>query len=454
MAETKARSAGELGAFDIGCVVVGGIIGVGIFFTPGRVAAAVDSPQQAMVAWALGGVLAVMGALVFARLARRMPDHGGTFVYLHTAFGPLPAFLYGWGNWLVIQAGAAGVIGLVMASYLEVVLFGEHDVLPPAGRVAVAATAIVAFTLINALGLRVGKRVQNALTIIKVAAVLVLVGLALLVRFVDAAAPAPVAVAEAAAESAAARGWLAGLAAAILPVLFSFGGWQQGSFVAGAARRPSRDVPLGIFFGVTVVVVVYLLVNLAFLDLLGHRGTAQSSTVAQDATAAALAPWGIGDLAGRLISAAVVISALGILNTICLAPPYVLHAMARRGLFFETVGRLHARTQAPVVGVLVQGLWGAALLVGTYALSGAGTLHALDFLLNGIVFVDWLFYAGCGLALWRTARGGVGLLFAGCALAVSAAAVLRFPLSSAWGLALCALGLPVYAWLVRRGGRS
>ncbi|MHC5065068.1 MAG: amino acid permease, partial [Planctomycetota bacterium] len=113
-------NAGRLRAFDIGCVVTGGIIGVGIFFTPARVAAAVDTPAQVITVWCLGGLIAILGAVVFADLSKRVPGHGGTFVYIHEAFGRLPAFLYGWSNWLVIQSGALGVVGLVCVDYLYV----------------------------------------------------------------------------------------------------------------------------------------------------------------------------------------------------------------------------------------------------------------------------------------------------------------------------------------------
>lgn len=442
------RPAVQLGAFDIGCVVVGGIIGVGIFFTPARVAAVVDEPEQMIVAWSLGGVLAILGALVFAALSRAVPGHGGTFVYIYRAFGALPAFLYGWANWLVIQAGALGVIGLVMVSYLDKLLWGA-DVTPMPTKVAIAGIAIVAFTLLNALGLRVGKRVQNTLTVAKVIAVFSLVVLALLTT--GGAPPEP------AEPSGAPVGWPAALAAAMLPVLFSFGGWQQGSFVAGAARRPTRDVPIGIIGGVLVVTVAYITVNLAFLDVLGLEGAARSETIAEDAARRALADFGVGEIAGRMLSAFVVLSSLGILNTICLAPPFVLHAMAERGLFLAAAGRIHANTGAPVIGVLVQGFWGAALLVGTWLAMGDESGATLDTLLNGVVFVDWLFFGACGIALWRIIGPTlVGAVFAVGGFAVMIGAVDQHPVPSAAGLAVCALGVPVFVWMrvrARRGGQ-
>ncbi|MEM7204147.1 MAG: amino acid permease [Planctomycetota bacterium] len=446
MSRDPAPAPPQLGAFDIGCIVVGGIIGVGIFFTPAKVAAAVDTPALMIAAWGVGAVLAIIGALVFAGLSRLAPGHGGTFVYIAKGFGPLPAFLYGWANWLVIQAGALAVVGMVMVDYLEQAVFGG-PVLGAAARVAVAVVAIAALTLTNAAGLRVGKRVQNALTVAKVGALLVLVAIAL------AAAAAGVAPVEPPAPREPRGPWVS-LGAAMLPVLFSFGGWQQGSFVAGAARRPERDVPLGIVFGVLVVAASYLAVNLAFLSILGHEGAAQSSTIAEEATRRALDAFGIGDVAGRLLSAAVVVSAVGIMNTICLAPPFVLHAMAREGLFFAAVGRLHPIAGVPVLGVLTQGFWGAALLVGAHV-ALPEPQAALGFVLDGIVFVDWVFYGGCGLALFVLAKERardrvIGAAFALGAVAVALGAVLTKTAPSAVGLGLCALGLPLYFVLRRR----
>lgn len=429
---------GELRAFDIGCVVVGGIIGVGIFFTPARVAAAVDSPQQVILAWSLGGVLAVLGALVFAELATLVPGHGGIFRYIHAAFGPLPAFLYGWANWLVIQAGALGIVGLILVDNLEVVLGGPR--FTPLAKVVLAAALMLLFTGTNVVGLRCGKRVQNTLTVLKVLALGILVSLAWITpeRPLE-ALPEP-------------RGdsLLAMLAAAILPVLFAIGGWQQGSFLAGAARHPRRDMPLGILGGVAVVVVTYLTVNLAYLSLLGFDAASHSTKIGADAALVAL-----GDHGGRLLAGMIVISAAGIMNTICMAPPYVLYAMAQEGLFPAAFGRLHATLGTPVLGVLSQGLWAVALLLLVhFVFARDSTMDTLGFVCDGVVFVDWLFFALCGAALLRLrgSRPGalripggslVALLFLVCAAAVTIGAVWQQWRASLTGLVMVALGVPV-----------
>ena len=476
-ADPSAAARGRLGAFDIGCVVVGGIIGVGIFFTPAKVAARVDTPTQVLVAWGLGGALAVLGALVFAQLVRLVPEFGGTFVYIRRAFGAFPAFLYGWANWLVIQSGALAVISLVLVQYAAQMVHGAGYGVGAGSKVLIGAAAILLFTLLNVLGLRVGKRVQNTLTVAKVAAVfgLVCLGLASAAPTVVAAPARPVQ-----------HGWLAAMAGAMLPVLFAFGGWQQGSFVAGAARNPLRDVPLGILGGVAVVVLAYVTVNLTFLDLLGFEGAARSEAIALDATQVALEPHGLGDAAARVLGAMVVLSALGILNTICMAPPYVLHAMAKQGLFFPAAARLHPTFGSPALAVLVQGGFGVVLLLGAYVASrgvaavpaagGAadagvalphasakpadGTQDMLGFLLDGVVFVDWLFFGLCGLALLRLWAGAppgarmpgartVAVLFSalGFAVAIGAFWTSRWP--SVAGLAILAAGIPFYLWMRR-----
>ena len=441
-AAQSARRTAELNAFDVGCVVVGGIIGVGIFFTPARVAASVDSSAQVILAWGLGGLLAVLGAFVFAELATLVPGHGGTFRYLHAAFGPVPAFLYGWANSIVIQAGALGVVGLILVENLEVVL---GRTFAPFTQVLLAAALMLAFTATNAVGLRTGKLVQNTLTVLKVAALCLLVAIACFARGASGEAT----------RAPTGNGMVAMLAMAILPVLFATGGWQQGSFLAGAVRQPRRNMPLGILGGVAVVIVTYLTVNLAYLSLLGFDGASASKTIGADAAQAAL-----GGIGGRVLAGMIVISAAGIMNTICMAPPYVLYAMAQERLFPAAFGRLHERFGTPVVGVLSQGLWAVALLLLVHFVFAAGsTKDTLGFVCDGVVFADWVFFAACGAALLRLRGsradalrlpGGALAAFAFMVLsiAVTVGAVWQQREASLTGLGLTLLGVPVAAWFL------
>jgi len=434
----------ELSAFDIGCVVIGGIIGVGIFFTPQRVAEAVDTPQQVLLVWGLGGLLAVLGAMVFAELSLCVPGHGGLFCYLERAFGRTVAFLYGWSNWFVIQAGALGVVGLLLARYLEV-LWGPGQPWSDTGKVLVAAASIALFTCVNVLGLRLGKNVQNALTVLKVAALMFLVALAWLRPAETATEPLP---------AASGRSLPGMLGAAMLPVLFAMGGWQQGTFVAGAARH-RLSVPIGILAGVAVVVVTYMTVNLAYLDLLGFQKARTT-----EAIGAAAAEVALGSGGARVLAAVVVVSAAGILNTICMSPPYVLYAMAQQGCFPAAFGRLHPRFHTPVLGVLGQGLWGVLLLLavhfGSRWWNDGAAIDTLGFVCDGVVFADWMFFMLCGAALLRLRRtaavrssfgGVVAAAFTLGALAVMVGAFASQPRASLTGLLLVLLGLAARRWL-------
>jgi APA family basic amino acid/polyamine antiporter len=317
--------------------------------------------------------------------------------------------------------------------------------------VALAAALMLLFTATNVAGLRTGKRVQNALTVLKVMALGVLVSFAWL---------APERAPEAA-RAPQGSGPLAMLAAAILPVLFAIGGWQQGSFLAGAVRHPRRDMPLGILGGVAVVVVTYLTVNLAYLSLLGFDAASQSTKIGADAALVAL-----GEHGGRVLAGMIVVSAAGIMNTICMAPPYVLYAMAQEGLFPAAFGRLHPRLGTPVLGVLSQGLWAVALLLLVHFVFARGsTMDTLGFVCDGVVFVDWLFFALCGAALLRLrgtrpdalrVPGGavVAVLFLASAALVTVGAVWQQGPASATGLALVALGVPVAQRLQHRARRT
>lgn len=445
MTDADDASRTTLSTFDVGCVVVGGIIGVGIFFTPAEVARRVGTWGQAIAAWGLGGLIALIGALVFAELALRRPGHGGTFRYVAGAFGPLPAFLYGWANTLVIQAGAGAIIALVLVDNLDVVL-GRHS--SSAEKLAQGIAALAVLTVVNAIGLRAGTRTQNLLTVFKTGSVFAIVVLSLLPR-----------------EASAARelvtqgdvGWPAAIGAALLPALFAFGGWQQGSFVAGAARRPRRDVPVGILGGVSVVVLAYLSVNVAYLDLLGLDGARASQAIGADAAGVALSPFGLGDVAGRLLAAVICISAFGFLNTILLAPPFVLHAMADEGLLPEALGRLDPTTGTPRNAVVLQGTW-AVLLLTIATLSSDEAKTPLGFLIDGVVFVDWIFYGLTGLALVQLRRRDAGdgsnriplaglaaWLFVASAVVVATAAIVLSPAPSVAGLGICAAGVGAYA---------
>lgn len=433
-------SAPRLSAFDYSCVVAGGIIGVGIFFTPSVVAQKVENETQLLLAWVLGGLLAIIGGLVFAELAGRVPGHGGMFRYVHQAFGRVPAFLYGWANWLVIQAGALGIVTVFAVEHaVEVVSPGTE--LKPVVLTSASVAIILAFTLLNVWGLRFSRVFQNVLVLAKLAAVMGLVMLAVFSGGATERAPS---------ESVASTGGGAfALLGAILPVMFSFGGWQQGPSVAGSAKS-TQAVSKGIVAGILAVVLAYLAINLAIVELLGFDGARSAGrTVGIEAAKAALEPVGLGDLGKRVFAFAVVLSAVGIMNTFLLAPPFVLHAMAKKGLFFRRAKSVSSRG-TPVFAVWAQGGWAILLLVLTRQVNAS-----LGELVDGVVFVDWLFMGLCGVALWRLRRRSVESdgfrvpfgsvlvpLFVVAAVLVMVGAIWTRPEPSMIGGAIVVLGLP------------
>ncbi len=366
----------RLGLFSATMLVIGGIIGSGIFLNPAVVAARVRTPGLTLSSWGIGAVVALIGAFVFAELGQRRPTAGGGYAYLREAFGPLWGFLYAWALLLAIATGAAAAVAMTFAGY-AVDLLGW-----PAGRQQpLAAAAIVFLTGVNLLGVRPAAWTQNLFTILKLAAIAVLIGAAL---FAVGGTP-PVAAPLAPLEGSVALA----IGAALVPVLFAFGGWQQTNFVAEELVAPERNLPRALVIGVSCVALAYLLVNVAYLKALGVEGLAASIAPAADTMAIVS-----GEGGRKLIAAGIVASTFGFLNLVILVSPRVYQAMARDGLFFRSFARLHPRWQTPVVAILVQGAWAIVLLYsGTYGQ-----------LLDWVVFADWIFFGLAAATLFRLRR--------------------------------------------------
>jgi APA family basic amino acid/polyamine antiporter len=436
MASRPAGAAGlrrELGLASASLLVVGGIIGSGIFFTPGDVGRALGSPAWIFGVWVIGGIVAVAGALTFAELGAMYPEAGGPYVYIREAFGPLAAFLHGWMILLMIASGAIAAVALSFGNYLARFV----DVGPAGGPVGVAAITIVAVTLTNVFGIRTGTFAANVFTVAKLAALGAVIGIGLTVApgpAVAAAAPAP-----------APPPLPAGLAAAFVAVLFTIGGWQQTNMVAGEIRDPARNLPRALVIGVAVVIVVYLGANLAYLNALGRDGLAASSTVAADAMERLLGPG-----AARAVTAGVMLSIFGFVNVALLANARVLFALGRDGTLFAFAGRVHPRFGSPHVALVLLGGWSLALLLGT-----GGSLGAL---LSGVVFADWVFFglAAAAVLKLRATRPGqerpyrvaaypwLPLGFVLCAAAGVLSAWVSAPRMSLAGTAMLAAGAVLY----------
>jgi basic amino acid/polyamine antiporter, APA family len=428
----------RLGLFSGTMAVIGGIVGAGIFRTPAAVAQRVPSSAAALGAWVLGGAIALLGAFCFAELGRRRPKAGGGYVYLREAWGRLPAFLYGWGLLLVIATGAIAAVAVTFANY-ALALGG----LPDRFSVPVAIAAIILLSAVNYVGVKPAALTQNVFTLLKLVALAALIVSGLSAGPYHPPSPPHLSI-------AATGSLLAGIGAALTPVLFTYGGWQQTNFIAEEIVDPERTLPRALVLGVTGVVIVYLLANLGYLRVLGHAGLATSTAPAADLMRARLGPIG-----GSLIAAGIAVSSFGFLNLVILVTPRVFQAMAADGLFFSRLAELHPVYRTPTAAILLQAAWAVVLtLTGTFA-------QLVDY----VAFGDWIFFGLTAAALFRyrlrdrhvEAVGPSGSfrvpghpwttgLFVSAAAYVVISSVLASPGNALIGSGLLALGLPVYGY--------
>lgn len=421
----------RLGPFDATMLVMGGIVGAGIFLNPAVVARQVQTPALILSAWITGGAIALLGALVYAELASLRPETGGQYAYLRDALHPSVAFLYGWALLLVVQSGGMAAVAITFARYaIELTGSGMRDA-------TVATLALILLTGINLMGVRFGSHTQSALMLLKIAAIglLVFAGAALVParEIVSASSPG------------ASLGTLVAFGAALTPVMFAYGGWQTASFVSGELRRPRRDLAIGLVVGVIGVIALYVAVNVVCLRALGPTGLAASTTPATDLMRLAL-----GERGARLIAIGIAISTLGFLSQGMLTAPRVYLAMARDGVFFRAVARISPRTHVPAVAIAIQGA--AAVII---AVSGR-----YEQILNYVVSIDFIFFGLTGVSLlifrrradreelaegFRTPGHPITTaIFVTACFAVVAATFWRYPANSAVGLVILAAGVPAY----------
>ena len=422
-------------------LVMGGIVGVGIFANPAIVAKGLHSPTLVLAAWGLGGVVALLGAFVYAELAARIPATGGEYVYLRNTYGPLAGFLYGWTTLFVVQAGGMAAVSIVFAKNLNVLAGGV--LLEPVVVVAVLA----GLAGVNCVGVKSGNGMQSILGLLRIGAIgaLVIAGLLLtphapVHQGAPAAAPAPMNL------------WKA-FGAAMIPVVFSYGGWQTASFVAGEIRDPARNLARALMLGVAAVILLYLLVNIACLRALGVEALGRTLTPTSDVLALS-----VGPAAGKLAAAAIALSALAFLSQSMLTAPRVCFAMARDGLFFRRIGTVAKGSRAPAAAIILQAAW-----TGVLALSGG-----YDQILSYVVSMNFLFFAvsaSCLFTLrWREARGAPASAagfrapwhplttagFIAACLAIVGCSFWAYPVNSLIGYAILLMGVPPYLYWRRR----
>jgi APA family basic amino acid/polyamine antiporter len=428
-----------LGLTSVMGILVGTVIGSGIFIVPAAIAGYVGSPLLLMAVWVVGGLLTFFGALAFSELGAAYPQAGGMYVYLREAFGKPTAFLFGWTLFLVIDSGAIATLSMAFASIYLPQFTGPISAF---GTKAIAVTLIAALVGINYVGTLWGARVQNLLMFIKFAAVLsVSIGILALARghaagFV-APAPAPMSAA-----------LIGGFGLALQRALWAYKGWEAVSFSAGEIRNPERNLPIGLFAGTLVIIALYLAANLAYLYVLPFDQLIASKRVASDAVAAA----GF-DLGATILGIVILLSITGAANGNVLTAPRVFFAMARDGVFFERFGAVHPRYLTPHVSILATGLWAMVL-------SASGTFGQLA---DYVVFGQWIFFGltVAAVIVLRRTRPDLPrpyrtwgypitpILFVCAALFISANALINQFWNAMAGLLIIALGIPAYMFWTR-----
>ena len=435
----------RLGLFDATMIVMGGIIGSGIFINAYVVARQLHPPLLVLGAWAMGGLIALAGAFIYAELAAHRPQVGGQYAYIREAFHPLPAFLYGWTLLLVTQTGGMAAVAVTFAKY-----FAQLTNLPDTDQASaiIAIVALALLTLINCLGVRAGSTVQSVLMVLKIVAILALIACGLFIAkpseyptefpYIDDWRPSP-------GYFTPGADWrtLAAFGAALVPVMFAYGGWQTSCFIAGEVREPRKNLPRGLLIGVLGVIVLYMLANYVYVHVLSVNLLTQTKTPASEVMRLAF-----GERGKAFIAAGIAISTLGFLSQGMLTAPRVYFAMADDGLFFKRVAWLDPRTRAPVVAIALQGALAIVIIVALSGIYGK--------ILNYVMSVDTVFFAlsAACLFVFRRRDGRTSfrvpwhplttLVFIIAESFVALSVVVNYPLDSAKGWAILLAGIPIY----------
>jgi basic amino acid/polyamine antiporter, APA family len=426
-----------LGVFDATMIVMGGIVGSGIFINPYVVALRVHTPFLILGVWLLGGGLALLGAFIWAELASRLPGAGGQYLYLREAYHPSVAFIYGWVLLLVTQTGGMAAVAVTFGRYYREItgLSG--------GDGPVAAVTLMGLTAINCFGVRAGSNVQNVLMLLKAGAIAAMVVAGILWGG-GAIHPLPLL------GRPVSLGLGGAIGAAMIPVAFAYGGWQTASFVAGEMRDPRRDLSRGLIMGVIGVVTLYLAVNFVCVRVLGPEGLATTRTPASSVMRAAL-----GERGAQWIAVGIALSTLGFLSQGILTAPRVYYAMARDGLFFKSVGWLSPKTRVPVIAIILQGATATVIALSGRYEQILNYVISVDFISFGLtaasIFVFRRKYTSGSRELYLTPGHPytTGLFVIACA-AIVTATVWTFPANSAIGLVILLAGIPVYLYWSRK----
>jgi APA family basic amino acid/polyamine antiporter len=370
------KLAKELTLYGLIMVAIGSCIGSGIFVTPSQIAGLIPSTSVILLVWALGGIIALTGALTFGELGSLFPQAGGIYVFLKEAYGGWLGFLYGWAYLIIITSGSIAVLSLAFSYYLSYFLpIGET------GKIITSIVTIVILTTLNVFRAKFGEIFSNIFTGLKILGILIIISAGFLygnseLSFKAASVPAPSGIS------------LSAFGVALTGVLFSYGGWQHASFLAGETKNPSRNVPIAMITGALVVTVIYLLVNVGYMLLLPIDKIVISQKVAAEAVSTVV-PFG-----GKLVAGIITVSTVGTIGIYTLSAPRIYYAMASDGLFFRSIANVHPKFQTPVNAIIIQSAWAILLLLFW------GTVENL---ITYTVSVEWIFFtlAAAGIYIFR-----------------------------------------------------
>ncbi len=432
----------ELGLFDSTAIVIGVILGSGIFLVPKEVATRLDSLFLVLLAWLAGGILSLFGALSLAEMGAAFPGAGGLYVYLSKAYGRPAGFLYGWGLFTAIQSGSIATLAVAFSLYTnQLIPIGYW------GQKAVSIGCILFLTYINCRGVRSGKLVQNLFTVAKMG------GLGIMIVLLFAKGhPVQLIPQEFWPKQGFGSFPTAAFGIALIGVLWAYEGWHVISFTASEMKDPQRTLPRSLIYGTVIMVIVYMLANLAYYSVLNRSQILQSDAVA--ATAVRLA---VGTTATAFLSVLILVSVFGAVNGMVLTGPRVYYAMAEDGLFFRAFGRLHPRFRTPMTAIIAQGLWASMLtLLGNF-----------EQLFSYVIFTAWIFYGAtvAGVIVLRRKQPNLErpfhtpaypwlpLVFALAAAGITLNTIMETPGNSLYGIAFILTGVPAYV-LFRRSQKK
>lgn len=370
------KLAKELTLYGLIMVAIGSCIGSGIFVTPSQIAGLIPSSTLIILVWALGGLIALTGALTFGELGSLFPQAGGIYVFLREAYGGWLGFLYGWAYLIIITSGSIAVLSLAFSYYLS-----SFIPMSQTGMMISSITAIVVLTTLNVFRAKFGEIFSNIFTGLKIAGILIII----LVGFM--AGDSDITLRHAAFTGNPGSG-LSAFGVALTGVLFSYGGWQHASFLAGETKNPARNVPVAMITGALIVTLIYLLVNTGYMLLLPIDKIVTSQKVAADAVSTVI-PWG-----GLLVAGIIAVSTVGTIGIYTLSAPRIYYAMAADGLFFKSIAWVHPKFRTPVFAIILQSVWAILLLLFW------GTVENL---ITYTVSVEWIFFtlAAAGIFIFR-----------------------------------------------------